>query len=65
MKKLVELHQKSGDSHAMKFLWRETFDGRRVEITTGLVTDSGILLRDKCPLLNQFTYVSIHTPVIN
>ena len=58
VKKMLELYKKSGDSHALTFLWKATFDGRRNEINTGVVTSSVVVLQDKCPLLNQFPYVS-------
>ena len=57
--KLLELLQNSGNPASIKSLWKLIFKGRRNEITTGILPGRDDVLKKRCPVLNQPSYVSL------
>lgn len=54
---MVELYQKSNDSAALRVLWKETFEIRRLEFEKGKLS-SLEEVRKSCPLFSQPIYVT-------
>lgn len=63
VEKLLEMCKEGTSSAALHVLWRDTFPGRRYEIKNTLGAASvSYIVKSKCPLLNQPSYVSFVTP---
>lgn len=60
VKKLLEINRtSSGSPAAIKSLFKLTFKGRRLQITSGMLLSVKDILRSHCPVINQSIYAFI------
>lgn len=57
VKMIFELFGASTRSPGLQELWRDTHEGRKYEIQNLLVSSIDEILKTRCPMLDQATYV--------